>query len=170
MFQPFALDLHWHNLALCGPDKIAYYWEPFGKSLDCQRTLGPPAAALAKCLPTGWRVESLLIKLQTDGYQCGVWADWFCNRFAEYVIDSRCGTRSFGVFLLQGQSELLDLTAPLTSSARRLAGKGNERFVQKRRTAMCALLRCASERNQLPQAHARLAVYNGDADDPVLLE
>jgi len=101
-------------------------------------------------------VESLPLRLQTDGYQCGVWSDWFRARFGEYVSSNRCGTQALRAFLLQGQSELVDLNAQSSNLARREGGQANAHFIKARRSAMRMLLRSAAQRDELPQATSRL--------------
>ena len=64
--------MHWHNLALIGPEKVAVYWEPYGSQLPGR---GVIAAAFDDALKAdGWELISVRLEVQTDGYQCGPWA------------------------------------------------------------------------------------------------
>ena len=39
LIQQFCDGMHWHNLALIGPEARAYYWDPFGGDIDSIRSL-----------------------------------------------------------------------------------------------------------------------------------
>ena len=96
--------MHWGNLAICAPTKRIYFWEPYGGLPS--RELKSAADAACSAHP-GWQVICLRLKLQTDSYQCGVWASWFRERFLAYVAEGDFET-SLEDFMLR-DSELRDL-------------------------------------------------------------
>jgi hypothetical protein len=61
LIQQFCGGMHWHNLALVGPEKICYYWEPYGKALSRR---SPEFAAFSAAAPDDWALVSITVELQ----------------------------------------------------------------------------------------------------------
>ena len=61
LIQQFCDGMHWHNLALVGPEKICYYWEPYGKALPRD---SPEFAAFSAAAPSDWELLSIPVELQ----------------------------------------------------------------------------------------------------------
>lgn len=79
----FCEGKHWRFLGLVGRDRTAYYWNPYGTELEPEHFI---RVALA-CYPS-WSLESLPDELQSDDYQCGVWAYVALRLFIECAIHS----------------------------------------------------------------------------------
>ena len=79
--QQFCSGLHWHNLAIIGPEQLGYYWEPKGS----QMAFAAIERAFQRAAPVGWKLESITLELQADGHSCGDWAHYFRGRVLEYV-------------------------------------------------------------------------------------
>ena len=81
--QQYCDGMHWHNLAIIGPTAQIVMWEPFGSRLgdrDAIMIAAKKAAAKASSSDKWgrtWKVKVLTLKLQDDGYQCGVWSHYF---------------------------------------------------------------------------------------------
>ena len=92
LIQQFCDGVHWHNLALMGPECTAYYWEPKGTPLNRRSPIhsafcfAVPAvrSALEDAAP-GWHFECILLELQADGHSCGDWAHYFRCRVLAYA-------------------------------------------------------------------------------------
>ena len=81
LIQQFCGDLHWHNFVLFGPEQMAYYWEPMhGTTLGRREEIVTTFAAAA---PEAWKLESIQLAVQSDGYSCGDWAHYFRCRVLE---------------------------------------------------------------------------------------
>lgn len=91
--QQYCDGMHWHNLAIIGPTAQIVMWEPFGSRLgdrDAIMIAAKKAAAKASSSDKWgrtWKVKVLTLKLQDDGYQCGVWSHYFRGRIYAYVYD-----------------------------------------------------------------------------------
>ena len=52
---------------------MVYYFEPYGGKLRASNKISKEFESTLGARDEGWRLESIEIKLQTDGHSCGVW-------------------------------------------------------------------------------------------------
>ena len=109
-----------------------------------------------------WRIESIQVKLQTDGHSCGVWQLVVERAFLAYCDSSAFGKGGFGKFLTgwlcRRGRDVVDLNSVSGSGAkRREAAASNEAFIKKERDQLRAQL--------LAAAHARKLLYTNAALD-----
>ena len=147
----FCIDRHWHSISLIGPEKLAYYWEPFGTALERRGELRMAWESLPKA--DGWELHSIGLELQTDGYQCGPWAHWFRSRLFAYAAreadGGRLGSRSFPSHLTG--SEGITQLFGLSRVRKEATGRANTALMLEERKRLRSLLRAAAARNALPQ-------------------
>ena len=82
--------LQWHNLVLIGLEKLAIYWEPFGSALPSRGSIANAFESARKA--DGWRLVSVRLEVQTDGYQCGPWSHWFRKQLFECMARDLCAS------------------------------------------------------------------------------
>jgi len=153
--QQYCDGIHWHNIALLGPERRAYYWEPKGSSLNARNAIREAFYAAA---PPGWTLESIPLSLQADGHSCGDWAHYFRCRLLAYAAEGKLGTNTFPAFL---QAKLPNLRllkgTPLTEAERR-----QRRLATQRRDALRELLRGAARKGALPWGESQLEDFTPD--------
>ena len=163
LIQQFCDGVHWHNLALMGPECTAYYWEPKGTPLNRRSPIhsafcfAVPAARIAlEDAAPGWHFECILLELQADGHSCGDWAHYFRCRVLEYAADDALlGSRTFAAFLLSGIPGMTNLRG-LSGTRRTQAAGQQRRIARRRRDELRALLRVAAQQNKLPWGSVQL--------------
>ena len=108
-----------------------------------------------------WRIESIQVKLQTDGHSCGVWQLVVERAFLAYCDSSAFGKGGFGKFLTgwlarRGRG-VVDLNSVRGSGATRGdVVRGNEAFIKKERDELRARLLAAARALKLPYTDAAL--------------
>jgi hypothetical protein len=169
LIQPFCDGLHWHNLALHGPERTAYYWEPMGSSLNRR---GAIYAAFEAAALSGWKLESITLELQADGHSCGDWAHWFrCRVLAYAALDVEPmeaeggsavrGHSTFEAFLRNLPSGVTNLRS-VRGPSKRAADIANNRFITARRDALRELLRGAVRKRLTLSGEARVEAFTQD--------
>ena len=140
----YCNGLHWFNLAIIGPERNVYHWDPFGKKLEGRHPIR--SAFESATAAQGWQFTSLPIKLQADGHSCGDWAHYFRSRVLAYVADD--AARDFASFLADGMTNLL---LPRRNSPElRQAEQRQRHIARERRDALRTLLRRAYRLDALP--------------------
>ena len=153
LVQQFCDGVHWHNLALVGPERVMYYWEPTGSKLGGRDAI---STAFECAAPGGWDIVSIPLRLQADGHSCGDWAHWFRCRVHEYVADeTQMGKCTFPEFL---RGDLLNLRG-LRGTQLTDAESRHRRFARRRRDALRELLRDAARRGARPWGEAQLDAF-----------
>lgn len=153
VWDEFCDGVHWHNLALVGPERVMYYWEPTGSKLGDRDAI---STAFECAAPGGWDIVSIPLRLQADGHSCGDWAHWFRCRVHEYVADeTQMGKCTFPEFL---RGDLLNLRG-LRGTQLTDAESRHRRFARRRRDALRELLRDAARRGALPWGEAQLDAF-----------
>ena len=71
--QNFVLDMHWRKLIIFVQEKRVYYHEPYGGRVGVRNEICIAFERALGRLNAGWSFESITIKVQTDGHNCGVW-------------------------------------------------------------------------------------------------
>ena len=160
LIQQFCDGIHWHNLALVGPEKRLYYWEP--KDGIAMSGRDPIRTAFTAAAADDWTFQSIRVKLQADGHSCGDWAHYFRCCVLAYVADGdKLGTHSLSAFLTEhADSSLTDLKG-LKGTPLREAEQRQRRFALRRRNALRELLRTAAEQSNLPWGEVNLDDFRG---------
>ena len=78
---PMSNGGHWYAVGFCVEDKVAYNFDSMG--LGLQVHVGTCLENFQQQHPD-WAVVNLGLRLQTDGYQCGVWLAHFAACFFRY--------------------------------------------------------------------------------------
>jgi len=100
------------------------------------------------------RFESIQVKFQTDGWNCGVWTLVVDEAFAAYCDSAYYGKGTFGSFLTTWAARrgrgVVDLNAVRGSGSRRDAVTGNEKFIREERKRVRERLLFAAMEKRLP--------------------
>ena len=75
----FVEGRHWRFVGLSGLERIMYYWNPYGTTLEAGHAL---RIALARY--PDWKVVSIPHHLQRDLWNCGPWSHVGLEIFVEY--------------------------------------------------------------------------------------
>ena len=166
MLLPICASAHWHSIALIGPQKLVVHWEPFGSDINSDD--GHALAAFKRafeCAPKadGWRLLSVPLHVQMDGYQCGPWAHWFRNRLLSYISDpERMAQISFADFLLQSP-RVTQLTG-LSRVQCATAGRANNKLMHEERARLRHLLLAGKRQGLLRTESAVLEAFKVNKD------
>ena len=147
VLQKYAERLHWHQLLFFADEKMVFYHEPYGTKLGDRAdivkafkdSLGPS---------NGWEFKSVLVMLQSCGYECGVWEDFVSEVAVDYATNG--GGRGFEAYL-RGRAEITPLHG-LRGKKREEAKAKNNSFIAKRRCTARTLLQEASKHGRLVKA------------------
>jgi hypothetical protein len=123
---PLGWCFHWRIVIIDSRLKCISFLDPVGDSIESFLS-GPLLAAFP-----GWRVESCAVKLQNDGYNCGVWVIYFAELFKRFKSDRRTLTDETFVAWLRGTAFSADKAATAKN------------FIAQRRATYRALLEGAS--------------------------
>jgi hypothetical protein len=125
MAQLFCGQMHWHFFALCGSERRAYYFEGRGGQLGTRNQL---RIAVEE---HGWALECLTFRLQTDYWNCGLWAHVVLKLLVEYVLSGNVGTATFSQ-LLSNHPQFSSLFS-LKGAALTAATERNVTFIEQER-------------------------------------
>ena len=172
IYHRFCDGFHWHVIALIGPDKTAYYWEPFGRPLSLRDDI---ATAFTKYAPSDWHLESIRLHFQPsdNSYDCGVWVHYFRTRAFAYAVSRLCGcgSPSFPTFMLETESVAgrppppVDLRG-VPPARKRTASARNNAFSRRIRDDLRVLLQFASVTSNEELAGARLPGFIAEGSTP----
>ena len=157
LLQQFCDGVHWHNLALIGPQKLAVHWEPMGSDIHARAS---PVAAVRRAFESapkadGWRLVSVRMDVQSDGYQCGPWAHWFRGRLYEYCSSAEAMAGGSFEDFLRASEGVRALDGLKGRAARAEAGEANTLLMHEERVRLRALLRAAARQGKLPWEDAK---------------
>lgn len=157
VLQQFCDGVHWHNLALIGPQKLAVHWEPMGSDIHARAS---PVAAVRRAFESapkadGWRLVSMRMDVQSDGYQCGPWAHWFRGRLYEYCSSAEAMAGGSFEGFLRASEGVRALDGLKGRAARAEAGEANTLLMHEERVRLRALLRAAARQGKLPWEDAK---------------
>jgi exonuclease III/ribonuclease HI len=72
---PFSDDMHWRAVLLCPMTETMYAYDPYGTGFT--NTVLIAMQNLVRThndvYATKWNIQEITIRMQTDGYQCGIW-------------------------------------------------------------------------------------------------
>lgn len=126
------------------------YIEPYGSPLRSSAAL---SKAFSQDMPEGWTISSIEVKLQTDGYNCGVWIVVLDEAILAYIASTNFATAGAAGFsghladwlATRGISDLRRLAAGKS----RVAGAANLKFISEKRCEMRELLLAAAHAGKL---------------------
>ena len=116
LVQQYCHNLHWYNLVLIGPERRAYYWEPYGSPLAGRSAI---CEAFYKAAPSGWTLDSIRVQLQptSDLHSCGDWAHYFRCCVLAYAASEHLGRGLSHKHLDLGSGAFTDILCAATASA-----------------------------------------------------
>ena len=144
---------HWYTLIVLPPERLVLYAEPFGTK--ARPSVLKDFDAHVKALDIEWRLESLEVKLQTDGHSCGVWTLVLDRALVAYLAqrsNGAGGSGGFAAFFTRwlGAQGVTDLHTVCGSAAHRQAARSrNATFISEARNQMRAQLLQAARTGQL---------------------
>ena len=104
-------DLHWRGMLCCHKSTTIYLWDPYGQWPQRGDAATLHAHLKRRGEEDGFDVVVLDIRLQDDGFQCGVWWLFMASFFCHCYMDTP-GVSDFNVFC--SETRLQDYARQLT--------------------------------------------------------
>ena len=150
--QNYVADAHWRKLIVSFEESRVYYFEPFGGRLSERRNaeLLRSFELNLKATDDAWELESIDIKLQSDGSSCGVWIVLVDKAYIDYCDSATFGSGGFKAFLVEWLAERG--ISDLGRDGSRTTVKSNMDYILEERGRLREELRSAAEDGALSWA------------------